>query len=65
MSPSLFSCLRLDNQRMVDKGLTLILFLVPESLRYLSMYDNRILRYFKGHKDRSDITIGYMFTYLH
>ncbi|KAF2596703.1 hypothetical protein F2Q68_00007330 [Brassica cretica] len=23
-----------------------------ESLRYLSMYDNRILRYFKGHKDR-------------
>jgi COMPASS component SWD2 len=24
-----------------------------ESLRYLSMYDNRILRYFKGHKDRS------------
>ncbi|KAL9261626.1 ANTHESIS POMOTING FACTOR 1-like protein [Drosera capensis] len=23
-----------------------------ESLRYLSMYDNRILRYFKGHSDR-------------
>lgn len=23
-----------------------------ESLRYLSMYDNRCLRYFKGHKDR-------------
>lgn len=23
-----------------------------ESLRYLSMYDNRILRYFKGHKER-------------
>ncbi|KAL0823493.1 hypothetical protein Bca101_047170 [Brassica carinata] len=28
------------------------IFHVPESLRYLSMYDNRILRYFKGHKDR-------------
>lgn len=25
---------------------------VPESLRYLSMYDNRCLRYFKGHKQR-------------
>ncbi|KAK6928377.1 WD40 repeat [Dillenia turbinata] len=24
----------------------------PESLRYLSMYDNRCLRYFKGHKQR-------------
>ncbi|XP_075482435.1 protein ANTHESIS POMOTING FACTOR 1 [Primulina tabacum] len=24
----------------------------PESLRYLSMYDNRCLRYFKGHKGR-------------
>ena len=23
-----------------------------ESLRYLSLYDNRCLRYFKGHKDR-------------
>lgn len=26
--------------------------LLPESLRYLSMYDNRCLRYFKGHKER-------------
>ena len=25
---------------------------VAESLRYLSMYDNRCLRYFKGHKER-------------
>ncbi len=24
-----------------------------ESLRYLSLYDNRYLRYFKGHRDRS------------
>lgn len=24
----------------------------PESLRYLSMYDNRCLRYFKGHSER-------------
>ena len=23
-----------------------------ESLRYLSLYDNRYLRYFKGHRDR-------------
>lgn len=27
-------------------------FNLPESLRYLSMYDNRCLRYFKGHKER-------------
>jgi len=25
---------------------------LTESLRYLSMYDNRCLRYFKGHKER-------------
>lgn len=25
---------------------------LAESLRYLSMYDNRCLRYFKGHKER-------------
>lgn len=26
--------------------------LLSEALRYLSMYDNRCLRYFKGHKER-------------
>ena len=26
--------------------------LAPESLRYLSLYDNRYLRYFRGHRDK-------------
>lgn len=30
---------------------------IPESLRYLSMYDNRCLRYFKGHKQRFECVI--------
>ncbi|KAH9742402.1 WD REPEATS REGION domain-containing protein [Citrus sinensis] len=33
-------------------GRSHISFFLLESLRYLSMYDNRILRYFKGHKER-------------
>lgn len=33
-------------------GCSHISFFLLESLRYLSMYDNRILRYFKGHKER-------------
>lgn len=33
---------------------------VPESLRYLSMYDNRCLRYFKGHKQRFEPTFSWI-----
>jgi len=38
-----------------DCNYSLLIPCVPESLRYLSMYDNRCLRYFKGHKQRLDL----------
>lgn len=39
------------------------LFVYPESLRLLSLHDNKYLRYFKGHHDRhSSLTIGFCWT---
>ena len=41
---------------------SLLIPCVPESLQYLSMYDNRCLRYFKGHKQRLGLNV--LFSYM-